>query len=178
LRFKLEILLFNSNRKVDTNGQFVNRESREYEGRIPNKFITKIKRGDAESASLKVTPQVVDNGGNVNVVWSGVENPSAEDYVALYCPGNDKPQHYLDYFNVNVDAHFADGTGMHEVRVFNMRSTCLFKYFRHNGDAAQLVAISNTVSFVNGPLAILQVHLALTNDPSQMRVMWVSAKCT
>ena len=161
---------------MDKNGRLVNRESVEYEERIPNKFTMKTSRGDAESASLKVTPEVAENAGNVTVSWSGVENPSAKDYIALYCPGDDNPQHYLDYFNVDVDAHFADGTGMHVVRVFNMRSTCLFKYFRHNGASAQLVATSNTLSFVDGPLAILQVHLALTSDPSQMRVMWVSAK--
>jgi hypothetical protein len=36
------------------------------------------------------------------------------------------------------------------------------------------VTRSNIVMFEGGPEQPLQIHLALTGDPTEMRVMWVS----
>lgn len=169
-------------RKLDANGKLVDRGSKEYNQHIPARFITKITRRDAESAVLKVTPSTpVQNGGHVAVAWSNVENPSEKDFVSLFCPVDDNPRHYLDFFNVNEWPTWKQGFGEKIVTMFNMRTNCVFKYFRYVKDShpAQLVATSNTVIFAgSGPLAILQIHLALTGDPTQMRIMWVSGKGT
>ena len=153
----------------------IDRGSKQYNQDIPDKYITKISRKDASSVSLKVTPEVAENGGLVAVAWSGVTEPNEKDFIALYCPEDDNPKHYLDYFNTNVWPTWKQGFGEHLVPVFNMRTMCVFKYFRWVGDAGQLAATSNLVTFRGGPLAIHHIHLSLTGDPTQMRVMWVSS---
>ena len=169
---------FTNNRKLNSNGNLIDRGNNAYDQNIPNKFITKVTRRDAESAVLKVTPGTIQNGGQVAVAWSNVEEPNEKDFVSLYCPKDDNPKHYLDFFNVNEWPTWKQGFGEKIVKVFNMRTDCVFKYFRYkDADTAQLAATSNLLTFSDGgPLAILQIHLAMTGDPTEMRVMWVSGK--
>jgi len=163
-------------RKVNENGELIDRDSPEYDSEIPKKFSSWISRDDALSAMLKVSPAVVANGGKVNVSWAGVTNPQPKDFIGLYCPVNDDPKHYLDYFYVNVASTWKDGHGQHEVIVYNMRSKCSLRYYR-NGQYSQLVATSNQFDFKDGGAAApLQGHISLTGNPTEMRVMWVSGK--
>ncbi|XP_066927057.1 uncharacterized protein [Clytia hemisphaerica] len=163
-------------RKLADNGKLIDRGSKQYNQDIPNKFVTKISRKDASSVSLKVYPEVAENGGLVAVNWYGVAEPNEKDFISLYCPDDDNPKHYLDYFNIDVSVSWKAGFGEHFVPVFNMRTNCVFKYFRWVGEAGQLAATSSVITFRGGPLAIHQIHLSLTGDPTQMRVMWVSSK--
>ena len=96
----------------------------------------------------------------------------------MYCPKDDNPKHYLDFFNVKEWPTWNQGFGEKIVTVFNMRTDCVFKYFRYkDAESAQLAATSNLLTFSDGgPLAILQIHLALTGNATEMRVMWVSGK--
>ena len=58
-----------------------------------------------------------------------------------------------------------------------MRETCVFKYYRRNGTAKILAALSNRLDFADGGReAPLHGHIALTTKPTEMRVMWVSGQ--
>ena len=129
----------------------------------------------ALTSSLQARPSIVKNGRNVTVVWKGVESPTADDFIALYCPENAKHNDYIDYFRVTVCPTYKQGSGEHSVQLTNLRTNCEFRYFKYiSKDHQELVAISNTVMFEGGPEMPLQIHLALTGDPTEMRVMWVS----
>lgn len=124
------------------------------------------------SAELHVQPNLIQSGDQVSVIWSGVKNASkSSDIIALYCPFNDSPMHYLDYINVTVSPTYLKGFGVANVSLVNMRTSCGFRYYRR---IKELIAVSNEVSFKGGAEIPLQGHLALTGDPTQMRVMWVS----
>ncbi|EDO31661.1 predicted protein, partial [Nematostella vectensis] len=120
---------------------------------------------------LTATPALVRNGDTVQVSWGGIPNPDISDYIALYCPKHDDYHHYLDYFYANVSQSWRDGTGSRDVLMYNMRSDCEFRYIR---GTPQTLAVSNTVSFLWGLIEPLQGHIALTGDPTQMRITWVS----
>lgn len=135
------------------------------------KFAYPIHKYFTPEASLKVSPGLVENGATVNVSWNGISLPSKMDFVAFYCPENKQADHYLDFFNVTDSASYASGYGWRQVTVYNMRSNCEFRYYQEN---YAHVATSNLLQFKGGVYAPLQAHIALTGDPSQMRVMWVS----
>ena len=125
----------------------------------------------APAATLKVSPELVENGELVNVSWSGIPQPGKSDFIAFYCPNDAEASQYLDYFYVTVSANYASGYGRNQVNVYNMRSSCEFRYYQKNYIHA---ATSNLLKFKGGVDAPLQGHIALTGDPTQMRVMWVS----
>lgn len=126
------------------------------------------------AASLKVSPSSeISNGQEVTVSWSGITSPSSKDVVVLYCPPEAEPDHYLDYVNVSSVETYSKGYGDFEVRLWNLRKECQFRYYR-SGNYTTLAAESNVVSFEGGADIPLQGHISLTGDPTEMRVMWVS----
>ena len=127
------------------------------------------------AATIEVKPSIVRNGRNVIVSWKGVEAPSANDIIALYCPENAKDNDYIDYIKVQDSPTYKQGYGERSVQLFNLRTNCQFRYFKNvSKDRQELAATSNAVMFEGGPEMPLQIHLALTGDPTEMRVMWVS----
>ena len=126
------------------------------------------------AASLKVSPSSeISNGEEVTISWSGVTSPSSKDVVVLYCPPEAEADHYLDYVNVSSVETYSKGYGEFDVRLWNLRKECQFRYYR-SGNYTTLAAESNVVSFEGGADIPLQGHLSLTGDPTEMRVMWVS----
>ena len=135
---------------------------------------------DASSIKLEVWPSTVKSGELVTVLWQGVKDPQEKDYIAYYCPFYDAvPRHYIDYFYVGYATGWQKGYGHYQVRVYNMRQSCVFKYYRRTPKANVLSATSNKLDFADGgPEAPTHGHIAMTNDPTQMRVMWVSGEVT
>lgn len=153
-------------KRINPDGTVVNAD----DSRTRIKFAHPIRERFTPNATLTVSPSLVENGAAVNVSWSGITQPSNKDFIAFYCPENDQPDHYLDYFYVTDSAN-ASGYGWREVNVYNMRSKCEFRYYQQS---YVHVATSNLLQFKGGIYVPLQGHIALTGDPSQMRVMWVS----
>ena len=162
-------------RRLNKDGDFIDRSSRSYGSEIPGKIDVSIRQSDAASAVLTLKPNPVKNGGKVTVIWSGVNNSTSNDWIGYYCPKDDKAGHHLDYLKVDASSTWAKGYGSHDVILYNMRTECEFRYYRSTESSSQLVVRSNAVQFVNGPKDPLQGRLALTGDPSEMRVMWTSA---
>ena len=136
-------------RRVDANGNLIDRNSPEYGKDIKEPYINDIPRLDA-NASINAWPHVVKNGGTATVVWSSVLNPNAKDFIAYYCPVYDDPSHHLDYVTVNQCPTWKQGYGHITVTVYNMRTTCVFKYYRAGHAYSQLAGISNEISFSDG----------------------------
>ncbi|KAJ7392369.1 hypothetical protein OS493_012029 [Desmophyllum pertusum] len=100
-------------------------------------------------------------------------NTTAQQYGLhrVLLPENDQSDHYLDYFYVTESASYASEYGWNQVAVYNMRTSCQFRYYQKSYIH---VSTSNLLEFKGGIDVPLQGHIALTGDPSQMRVMWVS----
>ena len=164
-------------RRLDKNGHLINRDSPKYGQEIHLPIIEEISKYDKNHAVLKVKPLIVKNGEIVTVSWGGIWEPNAKDWIALLCPRMDKIKNKLDHFFVDVSPTWHKGYGSHNVHVFNMRENCEFRYFRNGRHSSRLVARSNKIGFEFGALAPLQGRIALTGNPSEMRVMWTAAKC-
>lgn len=120
---------------------------------------------------LKVSPFIVENGGFVNVSWSGIRYPTSSDFIAFFCPSDAESKRYLDDFRVTNSPTWQKGYGQeNSLQVWNMRSKCEFRYY----NKSTLLARSNPVMFHGGAAMPLQGHLALANANTEMRVMWVS----
>ena len=131
---------------------------------------------EVSGASLKAEPRLTENGATVTVSWGKVPNPSISepfDWVGLYCPsGTDGPA-YLDYYFVYESPTYAEGYGSLKFVLYNLRTDCEFRYYQ-NSTYTTLLAVSNKVTFRGGKSEPLQGHLALTEDPTQMRVSWTT----
>ena len=157
--------------RVHPNGTIV--DAKNPENRLKLNFSPKPTVLDP-GAVLKVSPSYeIDNGQTVNVAWYGVSSPNAKDVVILYCPPNADPDHYLDFIQVSSVDTYAKGYGEFDVRLWNLRKECQFGYYR-NDNYTLLVAKSDVLTFKGGAEIPLQGHLALTGNPTEMRVMWVS----
>jgi hypothetical protein len=126
-----------------------------------------------DAVVLKVWPEVIENGGKVTVLWSNMKKPLHTDIIAYYCPFIDKATHAVDYMPVTGSSTWQEGYGHFFLTLYNMRTECGFRYY----SSKKLIAMSNKVTFYNGgPFDPLHIHLAMTNDPTEMRVMWNSAQ--
>ena len=68
---------------------------------------------------------------------------------------------------------YAEGYGSLQFVLHNLRTDCEFRYYQ-NSTYTTLLAVSNKVTFRGGKSEPLQGHLALTEDPTQMRVSWTT----
>ena len=160
--------------RKDKNGKLVDAKDKSTWFRI-NTVRLLVKSNGTLSARVKVKPPMVKDGHNVTVRWNSVQSPSGDDFIALYCPENAKDNDYIDYIKVQDSPTYKQGYGERSVQLFNLRTNCQFRYFKNvSKDRQELAATSNAVMFEGGPEMPLQIHLALTGDPTEMRVMWVS----
>lgn len=135
-----------------------------------------VDSSSSSGASLAAEPAVVKNGGQVNVTWKSVPDPSKRkpfDWIGFYCPSTAHPNAYIDYWLVRESSTYRQGYGSAQFTLYNMRMDCEFRYYT-NDSYTELIAVSNKVTFVDGNAAPLQGHLALTGDPTQMRVHWTT----
>ena len=148
------------------------------------RFAERIRDRTAQSgASLCANPALVNNGGKVTVSWTGIVRQEPRDWVGLFCPSGADARAYIEFCFTSssvkqiesscVARAHSRGCGSVEFTLFNLRSDCEFRYYG-NGTHVELVAVSNKVKFIGGREAPLQGHLALTANPTQMRVSWTS----
>ena len=160
-------------------GSLISRADPSYGDIFMTNFINSVSSLDQATGSISVDPHNdVENGANVAVTWKNIVKPEAKDWIGLYCPHNDSAAHPLDYFFVtnSETATWHQGYGSKNVRVFNMRNECEFRYYRYvdGGVYTALAARSQLLTFLGRSSQPMHGHLSITNDPSQMRVMWIS----
>ena len=116
----------------------------------------------------------------MTVSWENIPSPSISepfDWVGLYCPSGADGRAYLDYSFVGESPTHAEGRGSLKFVLYNLRTDCEFRYYQ-NSTLTTLLAVSNKVNFRGGKSDPLQSHLALTEDPTQMRVSWTTGNST
>lgn len=165
------------------NGTLVDRSSPNFYAEIKDiPVVTNILTNDATNVKLQAWPDSVKNGEKLTVLWSHHTNRQSKDFIAFYCPYYDNLNHYLDWFYISSIPGYEKGYGHAEHHVYNMRAPCVYRLFRQVWKTKttyyySLAATSNLVKFADGgPYAPTQGHISLTNNPTEMRVMWVSAE--
>ncbi len=133
-------------------------------------------------------PEVAENkqqagslvgGGRITIAtltWSGVAQPTANDWLGLYSPSTAADADLLDQVPVTQAPSWASGAGsLGNLTLFDMRTDYQWRYFSVDATtgAATRLGASNTASFAASYPG--HVHLAFTSTPSSMRVGWTSA---
>mmetsp|Transcript_26085 Transcript_26085/g.60171 ORF Transcript_26085/g.60171 Transcript_26085/m.60171 type:complete len:546 (+) Transcript_26085:16-1653(+) len=124
---------------------------------------------------VSATPSVLmASGDRVTVNWSGLHDLQHPGHlvVAYYSPANSHDSDYVGYFDVpHGDA------GSLSFAAVNMRADLEFRLVDLGSEAKPIesIATSNVLTFAsaNEPTG---AHLALTDDPSEMRVIWTTAE--
>ncbi|XP_064405797.1 uncharacterized protein LOC135350876 [Halichondria panicea] len=137
------------------------------------------------SIGLTLSHHALNRSGDwLTVYWSGVDKPSSLDWVGLWVlPDNatdinSKTQAPVKYQYCNVsNTHMDWGFGKFKFYLVNMRGVNRFGFFRGGFDKPTMAAVSKPISFKN-PNEPLHGHLALTNDITEMVLMWVTRDAT
>ncbi|CAK9142398.1 unnamed protein product [Ilex paraguariensis] len=139
--------------------------------------------------SISLSPETLcKSGDQVTIRWSGVESPSKRDWVGIYSPPTSAHSHFIGYFFLSDSPEWQSGSGSLTFALINLRSNYTFRIFRwtdaevdpsrHDHDqnplpgTKQLLAESNELGF--GYVGPEQVHLALTGQEDEMRVMYLT----
>lgn len=143
----------------------------------------RARRNIDDNVLLKVSQTTLPGPGHdwVNVTWTGVQNPSSNDWIGVYSPpvNGSTIDHSLhapikfQYANFSL-SHLQKGTGLLSFRLVNMRADVIMGFFTGGFDNPTLVAVSEVISFAH-PNEPLQGHLSYGGNPSQMILTWVTA---
>ncbi|KAJ0400176.1 hypothetical protein ATCC90586_000783 [Pythium insidiosum] len=107
--------------------------------------------------------------------------PTRNDWLGIYCvdessDGGDVPDsEYIDWQHANGHAVGSVQVGP----LTNMRCAWQFRYFTKSmeeGAVYEKLGETEVVRFARGGQEPVQLHLALTENDSEMRVMWTSSK--
>ena len=169
--------------------------------------IDDIKMAEPKGTEIKFSKTLLTNAETVRIEWSGIQQVSPLDFIALYTPPGADDHDYLEMHNVTESSTWNSGQGSINVQLYNHRKEGGYevRYFRKgefpNDKALFLSTDSNLGQMVfcpgrhcaNEDVYFLvatspesahfpvheptQVRLALTGVPTEMRVMWVNEKC-
>jgi len=129
-----------------------------------------------DSVTLTVNPTLLTEyeSQTVKVQWSGVANPSSDDWIGVFSP---VPSTFLlitpvKYQFCNASSEYqATGSGAFSFNLLNMHAEYVFVLFRNGTQYPIVLAVSEQVTFqnLNEPL---QGHLTLTSTLSEMKLSW------
>lgn len=159
-------------------------------------IIIIIKESFAKAANLEVTPKTLHKSGDkIKLSLTGIAQPSEFDWLGWYNPPDSDHNFFLGYKPLLTCERFQEtGTCELDIPLVNMRAPYQFRAFRgkavnvtddtpvdEDGDPLpipeELLAVSANVHFQNYNEPT-QIHLALTSDSKEMRVMFVTRDFT
>ncbi|KJE91696.1 hypothetical protein CAOG_02793 [Capsaspora owczarzaki ATCC 30864] len=131
------------------------------------------------SLAFAVTPNTLEAAeGTVTVIWAGLDDPQPDDWIALYTP---LPSNLSAIVPVKFKmctispTHLSSGSGSLTFTLINMRDSNSFVFFRGGLTAPVAVAQTDPVEFESYDIP-MHPHLAITDNPSEMSLMWTSRK--
>ncbi|XP_031269384.1 probable inactive purple acid phosphatase 2 [Pistacia vera] len=144
----------------------------------------------SSTPTLTFSPKILNKSGDtVLIKWYNVPSPSKLDWLGIYSPPDSHEQNFIGYKFLSTSPSWAQGWGSISLPLTNLRSNYTFRIFRwteseinpkkHDHDhnpipgTAHFLAQSEQLGFAlgRGPE---QVHLAYTDEESEMRVMFVA----
>jgi len=152
-------------------------------------IIIVIKESLVEAVSLEATPtELAKSGDTITLTWKDMTTPSDLDWLGIYTPPESTDNHFIGYILLSSCKGWESGMGTYEFVALNMRAPYEFRLFKgYPPDAEtpldedknplpstkQRLAVSPTVRF-HRPNQPTQLHLSLTSNMSEMRVMFVT----
>ncbi len=145
----------------------------DYDKRLKKKSVWKwVPGGSADKAvlvdRLQVSPLEIRNGDMVTIEWRSLPKSVSEAVVlALYCPQGTNEK-LIDYWPLDEEISKENM----KMNLYNVRMDCQFKV--HSNHSGKIVAVSDAIRFKDSLSTPEHCHLALTDNPQEMRVQWSS----
>jgi hypothetical protein len=152
-------------------------------------IIIVIKESLVEAVSLEATPtELAKSGDTITLTWKDMTTPSDLDWLGIYTPPESTDDHFIGYILLSSCKGWESGMGTYEFVALNMRAPYEFRLFKGYPPDAEThldedknplpstklrLAVSPTVRF-HHPNQPTQLHLSLTSNMSEMRVMFVT----
>jgi hypothetical protein len=152
-------------------------------------IIIVIKESLVEAVSLEATPtELAKSGDTITLTWKDMTTPSDLDWLGIYTPPESTDDHFIGYILLSSCKGWESGVGTYEFVALNMRAPYEFRLFKGYPPNAETqldddknplpstklrLAVSPTVRF-HRPNQPTQLHLSLTSNMSEMRVMFVT----
>ncbi|KAL0363870.1 UNVERIFIED_CONTAM: putative inactive purple acid phosphatase 9 [Sesamum angustifolium] len=149
-----------------------------------------VQFSSSSQVSISLSSRSIPKSGDpITIRWSGVDSPSQLDWLGIYSPANSSHPDFIGYVFLSKSPEWKSGSGSIRIPLINLRSDYQFRIFHwkeseinpkkqdhdHNPlpRTKHLLAESETVVFEPGR-GPEQVHLALTGQAGEMRVMFVT----
>eukprot|EP00884_Botryococcus_braunii_P018291 jgi/Botrbrau1/5145/Bobra.0172s0017.1 len=120
---------------------------------------------------------LTNNGDSIDVSWDGVDEPRDTDIVVLYVPEDADPRQtaFSRWLPATDSAsHLRAGSGNLRFQLLNYGVPMRFALLRaQDGGGWNQVAVSEVVS-LRDPTEPVGIHLALTEQPGEVGVTWIS----
>ena len=121
--------------------------------------------------NFTVYPESFLDGEDVTVQWKNKPNPEKKDFLGLSCGEKSGEYDFLDKVKVGNVTDVGNYTFSGFI---NMRCNYTIGYYEVQGDSQKKTS-EVEVSPRKGFHEPMHIHIALTNDPSKISVMWTSA---
>ncbi|KAK3222895.1 hypothetical protein Dsin_009920 [Dipteronia sinensis] len=144
----------------------------------------------SSSPTLTITPKILKKSGDTALIeWSNVPSPSSLDWLGIYSPPDSSHDCFIGYKFLNTSPSWASGSGSISLPLTNLRSKYSFRIFRWTQSEVDLTKLDHDHNPLPGTAHLLsqskplgfaagrgpeQVHLAFTDEESEMRVMFVA----
>ncbi|CAM6039804.1 unnamed protein product [Sphagnum compactum] len=139
---------------------------------------------------FEVLPAKLNSSGDsVTISWDGIKSPSHYNWIGVYNPPESSDEYFIGYIMLNESsAEWASGKGSFTLQLVNIRAPYEFRLFEGTTHASNKIkdfegnilpsiekrwAVSTKVEFANYNEP-MHVHLALTSNADEMRVMFVT----
>jgi predicted phosphodiesterase len=118
------------------------------------------------------------SGDELTVTWHGVPNPSKDDWVGAFSPGNVHTIPIRWKMAETSKDYLTTGSGSFKFNLVNQRADYAFAFMRNKKDKPVALAVSSLIHFKQGAAEPTGEHLSLTHVAGEMRVVWTSSAVT
>ncbi|GAB9469560.1 Inactive purple acid phosphatase 9 [Globisporangium polare] len=138
---------------------------------------TKRQLSVTKKAVIHVSSREIGHLDSVALSFEIPGSPHAADWVGAYCVDDETNPSPDSEFLESVTTNNRSSGVLEFKRLPNMRCSWQFRLFRPTDDGKKQLRLAHSpyVRMTSGRFEPLQVHIAMTNNPSEMRVMWTSA---
>lgn len=157
-------------------------------------------KASGSTVTLDAAPTLLKKSGDtVTLTWKGLDSPSKLDWIGIYTPPTSDDDHFIGYMLLSSCPNWATGACSLQIPLVNMRAPYDFRLFRGvyvnltasaaDGNLTTILPLDmegnplpNTTSrLASSPHVAFanyneptQVHLSLTENTDEMRVMFVT----
>jgi acid phosphatase type 7 len=121
-------------------------------------------------STFQASPRTFENGEDVTLTWQNMPKNEDQNFIGMWCGNKTSAGDFLDVVKLGNKSE----TGAYTFpNLINMRCNYTFGYYEVKNNTSQLLSKTH-VSPRQGINKSMHVHIALTNNSTERRIMWTS----